>query len=505
MTSLQHRALCHAVGWLLAGPLLSCSELELENRCDRNPQWCKKFDLLPILEPLNLLDPAHPIAVRLATPDATPEPTKNSAYRVFVEQIDKASVLPPVRLARVLSSPETIEAGWSLREQDLAPLPESVPKLRCGSATLTLYARRYQTSPGTPLVAGDPDSANYVQHGSTDLQVVREPVTPVTWMQFMAVPVPMSHAEWTVTGLDLGPPSSGAEVRDVLYATMLSPPPPAVDNHPAVISGKLSEWQLPEPSRKLGEGKAVQLAGVDPAGNIVLSFPGPSRSGFWQFCDKPPSFATGDCLGATMWPDRAKSIAVDAQGKWLVSVDTSGTLRIQGYSYTATPKTFAVQSPTLEMSSSMYRQAVVGDLDLDGDADVLAWGNSPLVLLQDKDNKPFFSRGDSTGVQAFLAALRTLATADSKIAISHEPCDRRPRLLVAAAGKVTAYVIGKDWTLGQGESVVTVSDQGAASPPITALLRKDTDNDGIADRLIVATQPSSGSPQILVFTPKSTS
>ena len=192
MTSLQHRALCHAVGWLLAGPLLSCSERELESRCDRNPQWCQRFELLPIPEPLNLSAPDQSISVRLAKPDATPEPTKNSAYRVLVEQIDKASVLPPVRLMATLSSPETIEAGWSLRPMDLRLLDGSVPPppiLSCGSATLTLYARRYQTSPGTPLVPDDPDSAHYVQHGTTDLQVVRE---PVTWKPGASPEVPMS-------------------------------------------------------------------------------------------------------------------------------------------------------------------------------------------------------------------------------------------------------------------------------------------------------------------------
>ena len=70
---------------------------------------------------------------------------------------------------------------------------------------------------------------------------------------------------------------------------------------------------------------------------------------------------------------------------------------------------------------------------------------------------------------------------------------------MAAAGQVTAYVIGPDWTLGQAEPVVN-----KVSHPITALLRKDTDNDGVADRLILATKPASGQPQILVFKPAST-
>jgi hypothetical protein len=491
MTSLQHRVLCHVVGWLLAGPLLSCSELELVDRCDRNPQWCQPFELTPIREPLNLSAPANPISVRIATPDATPEPTAKSSYRVFVEQLDSASALPDVRQMALLPSPEKIEAGWPLRPQDLVPLAESVPKLRCGPATLTLYARRYQTSTGTPLVPNDPDSANYVQHGSTNLQVVSEPMTPVSWTQESAVSV--SIAGWTVTGLDLGPSSSGSGLRDVLYATMLSPPPPAVDSHPAVFSGKLSEGPF-------SEQKAIQLAGVDPAGNIVLSFPGASRSGIWQFCNRPPSFATGDCLAATMSLDRAKSIAVDAEGKWLVSVDSVSTLRIQGYSYTQSPKSFEVQEPKLVTSSSMYRQAVVGDLDGDGDADVLAWGESPHLLLQ--GNGTFAAPpSDNPSLNKLMAALTKLAKAsDSVIAISHEPCDRRPRLLVAAEKTVTAYVIGPDWTLGTPEPLVTLS---AGTPPITALLRKDTDNDGIADRLIVATKPSSGQPQILVFKPAS--
>ena len=68
---------------------------------------------------------------------------------------------------------------------------------------------------------------------------------------------------------------------------------------------------------------------------------------------------------------------------------------------------------------------------------------------------------------------------------------------MAAKNTVNAYVIGPNWTLGQAETVVTVSH------PITALLRKDTDNDGVADRLIVATKPASGPPQILVFKPAS--
>ena len=191
---------------------------------------------------------------------------------------------------------------------------------------------------------------------------------------------------------------------------------------------------------------------------------------------------------------------------WLVSVDSRGTLRIQGYSYTAATMTnsatFAVQSPTLVMNSTMYRQAVVGDLDLDGDADVLAWGNSPQVLLQDKGT---FSPlpADSDRTQKFIEELKPLAASNSVdsnsvIAISHARCDRRPRLLVAAKNTVNAYVIGPNWTLGQAETVVTVSH------PITALLRKDTDNDGVADRLIVATKPLSAEPQILVFKPAST-
>lgn len=480
MTSLQHRTICRTVGWLLALPLLSCSELE--SRCERNPQWCKPFELLPISEPLNLLDPDHPISVRLATPDATPELTANSAYRVFVEQNDKESVLPVVRLMTMLPSPEKIEAGWLLRPKDLVPLAESVsqPPLRCGSAKLTMYARRYQTSTGTPLVPGDPDSANYVQHGTTDLQVVRE---PVTWIQ-QAVDV--SSAGWTVTGLDLGPPSLGSGLRDVLYATVQD-----LTTVPTRIA-KVYSGQFPS----LVERSQRQLAGVEPLGNLALDFPSSATAGEWRFCTTS-TLDSANCTPATGELNFSnappKSLAVDAQGKWLVSVDASGTLRIQGYSYAPATKTFQVLTPVLKMSSPMYRQAVVGDLDLDGDADVLAWGDSPLVLLQGTGS---FSPppADSAPVKVFLTALMQLAKdPGSVIAISREPCDRRPRLLVAADKTVKTYVIGPDWSLGEPETVVMVSD------PITALLRRDTDGNGIADRLIVATKPASGLPTILEY------
>ena len=377
---------------------------------------------------------------------------------------------------------------------DLRLLDGSVPPppiLSCGSATLTLYARRYQTSPGTPLVPDDPDSAHYVQHGTTDLQVVRE---PVTWKPGASPEVPMSLAGWTVTGLDLGPPSSGSGVRDVLYATMR-------DSTNSSVSPVIRRVSWPGPSSDPIDAR--QFAGVDQDGNIALHFRYMDSMADWVFCE-PSDSKLMMCAAATPAFQGAppQSIAVDAKGKWLVSVDSRGTLRIQGYSYTPSTKAFQVQMPLalpVGNPAPTFRQAVVGDLDLDGDADVLAWRDSPLVLLldKDKDNKPFSRLADSERTTKFIKDLTTLV-ADSVIAISHEPCDRRPRLLVAAKNTVNAYVIGPDWTLGEPETVVTVTD------PITALLRKDTDNDGVADRLIVATQPASGLPQILVFKPAST-
>ncbi|HND10614.1 MAG TPA: hypothetical protein PKI03_22405 [Pseudomonadota bacterium] len=478
MTSLQHRALRRVVVWLFAGPLLGCNERE--SLCDLTPQWCQPFELAPIPEPFNLSAPATPISVHLATPDATPEPTANSSYRVLVKQESP----PPVLQVAVLPSPETIEAGWPLRPRDLAPLATSEPKLRCGPGTLTLYARRYQTSPGTPLVAGDPDSANYVQHGTTNLQIIGE---PMSWTQ--ASSVDMSLAGWTVTGLDLGPPSLGSDDRTMLYATVQYLADTSVS--PEVRRASLSNIA------SLTALQARHFAGVGSDGNIALNFRYMASQADWIFCDPATSnLAAPPCVTANdlFMGKPPKSLAVDAKGRWLVSVDSVGKLRIQGYSYQSSPTSFKVQAMPMPIRDSTFRQAVVGDLDGNGYADVLAWGNPPHLLLQDSGSFAA-PQGDNPHLKAFMEELTKLADSDSVIAISHERCDRSLRLLVAQKTAITAYVIGPDWTLGEAESVVSLSD------PVTALLRKDTDGNGVADRLIVATKPTTGSPKLLVFTP----
>jgi len=448
--------------------------------CTDHPAWCQNFSLQP-LRAINRADQSARLSVRLEQAEGQPSSTELADFRVSIEQT--MSGMPAIGGGLVLPAPGVLADGW---EVPLArPLPE-LQTMNCGPAKLYLHARLRSQPKQTALVPGtDPESASYQQHGVADFQIFDE-----------RLPTSTLKAKSQVTGgaplSNLGLHSSGGTLY--LYATLDQSATNFTRLGLGVLTaqtGVISNISFADITQFVGD--------TGPARVLMKQMPGTPATPCAKIAARLTACtqltSVGDlsdmnnCFQAPAdfsWCFPAKSVAADAQGTLLAAVDADGKLRVHNLSIDPVTKTLTAPEWTSGQYTG-YRYVAIGDLDGDGVMDVLALrqNDSPLVLLREGQSFNQNKQTLATRWAGEFAKKSQVKALDAVVTMGHFGCHTRSDVLVAAGGSVVVLTPQADQTLVEGSLLLTALPSQSV---ITALLLADTDANGDADLLLVATQ-----------------
>lgn len=454
-----------------------CNESVID--CMDHPAWCQNFSLQP-LRAINRADQSARLSVRLDQAEGQPSSAEHADFRVSIEQA--VSGMPAIGGGLVLPAPGALADGW---EVPLArPLPE-LQTMKCGPAKLYLHARlRSQPKQTTLVPATDPDSASYQQHGVADFQIFDERPPTFRGKGQLSGDAPLSN---------LGLHSSGEQLY--VYATLDQSAANFTRLGLGVLTaqtGGISNITFADITQFVGD--------TGPARLLMKKTPGMPT-----LCDQKAARLTactqltsvGDllknCFPAPAdfsWCFPAKSVAADAQGTLLAAVDADGKLRVHNLSIDSGSRTLTAPEWTSGQYTN-YRHVAIGDLDGDGVMDVLALrqNDSPLVLLREGQSFNQNKQALATRWAGEFAKNSQVKASDAVVTMGRvdrcrDRSDVRSDVLVASAGSVAVLTPQVDQTFVKKKLALEMFPEGSL---ITALLLADTDANGDADLLLVAT------------------